>query len=363
MKINYFDGFNHISLNREKTYGISLTRELVSATTKYAGGISVNHMTTRDDLQTLPVAETVKYNLQDYWLSRSFLLDRQSVTRFIIGARYKNNNVFDRPFILPYSYYNLQKYKIFLGSISLSTQRFYKTNLIYSYGRTEDIPYGGLFKVTAGKEINEFKRRTYIGSEVSFGKSNQRIGYLYGTVGLASFLNNTKSEQGVMKISLKYFSNLVPVRDYMIRNFINVNYTRGFDRYIDESIKFTSENGFSGFRNDSIKGGQRISLSLESVLFSPTNFYGFRFALFAWADASFLRPRSSINGNTNVLTGIGFGMRIRNNNFLINTFQIRLGFFPNLPAYSNVSYLSVSGEQLLRPGNFEPGPPSIIPYQ
>ena len=50
---------------------------------------------------------------------------------------------------------------MFLVSAAFSRQKFYKTNLIYSYGQTEDIPYGLLINVTAGKEINEFKERIY----------------------------------------------------------------------------------------------------------------------------------------------------------------------------------------------------------
>ena len=321
-------------------------------------------MTTVANLDySLPVPELVKYNLQDYWLSRSFLINKESVTRIILGARYKNNNVFDRPFIYPYSYYYLQKYRIFLGSVSLSTQKFYKTNLIYSYGRTEDIPYGGQLKLTAGREINEFKERMYFGTDVSVGKSSQSIGYFYGTVGLASFFNETQSEQGIVFFNMKYFSNLWTVRDYIIRNFVNLHYVKGFDRYIDEKITFNSDNGLSGFRNDSVYGGQRFTISLESVVFSPFNFYGFRLAFFGFADASVLRARNPALENNSLLSGIGFGIRIRNNNLLINTFQIRLGFFPNLPAYSSISHLTFSGEQLLRPRTFEPGPPSIIPYE
>ena len=108
-------------------------------------------MYTSEDLDTMPVPAPLKYNLQDYWLSRSFLINKESVSRIIIGTRYTINNVFERPLISPESYYNLQRYKILLGSAALSIQKYTKTNLIYSYGRTEDIPYGALLKFTAGK--------------------------------------------------------------------------------------------------------------------------------------------------------------------------------------------------------------------
>lgn len=360
-----FINFNLYYYNNigENSYGFRLTRDLVSATTKYAGGFSVIQMSTYEDLDSLTIPEPLKYNMLDYWLSRSFLVDKESVSRIIIGARYTNNHVFDRPYILPYSFQNLQKYKILLGSAAISVQKYYKTNLIYSYGRTEDIPHGGLLRVTVGKEFNEFNERTYLGADASLGKSIKYLGYFYAYSGLGAYFNRTKSEQGILLLGMKYFSNLIMVKDYMIRNFLNIDYTRGFARYTDEYISFNRENGFSGFKNDSVSGDQRVTVSLESVVFSPANFYGFRFAFFGFADLSVVAGTNQILDNGNILSGFGLGMRIRNDNLVINTFQFRLGFFPNLPSYSIVNHLVVSGEQLLKPNTFDPGPPSIIQYR
>jgi hypothetical protein len=350
----------------EKTYGFSLDRRFVSSATKYAGGISVRQMSTSVLINNNPVPQPLKYNLQDYWLSRSFLINKEKVSRFIIGARYTNNNVFNRPYILKDSYYSLQKYRMYLGSAAFSIQKYYKTNLIYSYGRTEDIPYGGLFKITLGREFNEFnefRKRNYLGAEVAIGKSSKSLGYFYGSAGLASFVNGSQTKQGLLSLNLKYVSNLITAGNYMIRNFLYFDYTRGFDRNTDEFLIFNDNNGFSGFKNDSITGNQRFLVSLESVLFSPLNIYGFRFAFFGFTDFAFLSGTNEIIGNGFALASIGLGIRIRNDNMVFNTFQLRIGFFPNPPLYSKINHLTVSGEQLLRPNNFDPGPPSIIPYR
>ena len=357
LNISYLDGLGN------KTYGFNLDRKLFSSTTKYAGGISVMRTYTTVDLDTLIGPEPLKYNLQDYWLSRSFLINKESVSRIILGMRYKNNNVFERPLILPESYYYLQKYKIFLASAAFSIQKYYKTNLIYNYGRTEDIPYGGLIKVTAGKEINEFKKRTYLGAEISFGRSSKKLGYIYSSVGFATFLKENYSEQGIFSLNMKYFSNLINVGNNMIRNFVYIDYTRGFDRYVDEFLVFNKKKGFAGLKNDSIRGTQRLSVSLESVLFSPVNLYNFRFAFFGFADFSFLSGTNEILSNGYTLSGIGLGIRIRNNNLVFKTFQVRLGIFPNPPLYSKINNILVSGVQILRPDNFDSGPPIIIPYR
>jgi hypothetical protein len=347
----------------EKTFGFSLTRKLVSSATRYAGGISIQQMYTSEDLDTMAVPVPLKYNLQDYWMSRSFLINKESVSRIIIGARYTNNNVFNHPVITPESYYKFQRYKIYLASAALSIQKYTKTSLIYGYGRTEDIPYGALFKVTAGREFNEFKQRTYLGGEVSFSHSSKSLGYFYFNTGISTYFNTTRNEQGLLCVGMNYFSNLINMGRSKIRNFIYLDYTRGFGRYADECLRFKSDNGFTGFKNDSINGTQRLSVSLESVMFSPVNFYGFRFAFFGFTDFSFLSGTTERLGNGYTLSSLGIGVRIRNDNLVFNTLQIRFGYFPNPPQYSRITSVNVSGEQLLRPSNFDPGPPSVIQYR
>ena len=347
----------------DRTYGFDLSRKLVSSTTKYAGGISVRQMYTNADIDTLKVPAPLKYNFQDYWISRSFLINKESVSRIIIGARYTNNNVFDHPVILPESYQSMQRYFIFLASAAFSIQKYTKTNLIYSYGRAEDIPYGSLIKLTVGREYNEFKQRTYLGGELSFSKSSPRLGYFYTYTGLAGYFNKDRTEQGVLSLGVNYFSNLIDIGTVKMRNFVYLHYTRGFGRYTNENLKFISDNGFSGFGNDSIIGNQRLSLSLESVLFSPVNLYGFRFAFFGFSDFAMLSNAPASLGRGYALTSIGLGIRIRNDNLVFNTLQIRIGYYPVLPVYSNVSPVIISGEQLLHPANFDSGPPAIIPYK
>jgi hypothetical protein len=347
----------------KESYGFRISRDLLSSTTKYAGGISVIHMQTTEDLGSLPVPALLRYNFHDYWLSRSFLIDRNKVSRVILGARYTHNNILNRPEINSESYHQLQDYRLYLASAAFSVQKYYKASLIYGYGRTEDIPYGGLYKLTIGREFNEFKQRSYFASEVSVGKSIPSAGYFYGSLGLSSYFNGSKTEQGMMAISLHHFTNLFPIARSMVRTFVDFDYTKGFNRYTDEFLYFPRDNGFSGFRNDSITGIDRFNISIESVVFSPANFYGFRFAYYGFADFSFLAGAQKNPESYSGLASIGIGVRIRNNNLLFNTLQIRLVYYPDPPSYSKVSNIIVSGEQLLKPANFDPGPPSVIFYR
>jgi hypothetical protein len=357
LNLNYYNGLG------KRIYGFSLIKNLISTTTKYAGGITVRETYTTEDLDTIPIPQPLKINFQDFWVQRSFLINVESATRIIIGARYTNNNVLKKPKIDSNSYYSFQRYKFILGSAALSLQKYYKASLIYNYGRTEDIPYGMLFRLSTGLEMNEFKERVYSEIDISFGQSAERLGYFYGAAGFGTFLRERHTEQGVLQLRMKYFSNLLYLGKYKIRNFVNAEYTRGFNRYTDEYLVIPKKNGFSGFVNDSLRGGQRLILSLESVLFSPVNFYGFRFAFFGFADLAFLGSTKDNITMDGTVSSLGLGLRIRNDNLIFNTFQIRLGYFPDPPQYSRISNFIVSGEQLLRPNNFEPGPPIVIPYR
>lgn len=348
----------------KRTYGVGIDRQLVSSATRYAGGIFIKQTLTTEDLDTLPEPEPLKFNYQDYWLSRSFLLNREKVTRLIIGGRYINNNVFAHPYILPDSYYSLQRYKLFLASAALSVRKYYKANLIYGYGRTEDIPYGGMIDITAGREINEFKQRYYTGIRFSLGDKVRSAGYLYGTAGFSTFFSESNTEQGTFFLRADYFTNLLYIGTHRMRNFIRADYTRGFGRYTDECLLFNNADVFTGFRNDSLRAEkQRLTVNLESVLFSPRKLYGFRFAFFAFGDLGYLFGTNEFFNEGEILSRIGIGLRLRNDNLVFNTLQIKFSFYPNLPLYSKVSNFNVSGERLLDRDNFEPGPPSLLPYR
>lgn len=346
----------------KRTYGASLSKSLLSSTTKYAGGVFIGQTFTTENLDTLLIAQPLKYTYQDYWLMRSFLIDKESVTRIITGLRYTDNNVFQRPLISPNSYHSLQKYKFLIGSAAFSMQKYFKTNLIYSYGRTEDIPEGIMLQLSEGVEINEFKNRTYSGINLSYGHFYNDLGYLNTSAGFGTYFKEHHTDQGVLSLSLNYFSNLVYAGSMKIRNFVNIDYTRGFDRNTEEYLSIEKKNGFAGFSNDSLRGTQRIVLDLESVFFNPINIYGFRFAFFGFADVGFLAGTAEVVSKGRALTGIGLGIRIRNDNLVFRTFQIRLGFFPSPPQNSMIENLVVSGEQLLHSNNFTPGAPAVIPY-
>ncbi len=342
--------------------GGQFSRDFITSETRYAWSASVKTTFTTEDLDTMLTPSPLRFTFQDYWAARSFILDRNSVTRLILSGRYMRNNVFRRPEIDDFSYYRLQNYQLVTGSVAISSQRFINTSLIYSYGRTENIPYGYMIELLGGREKNEFKWRTYAGLKMAYGNLFTGIGYIYAGAGINAFYNQGRTEQGMVNASLRYFTPLMHAGRSRVRTFANIYYTRGFNRYTDECLYLRSSDLVRGFRNDSISGGTRLVFSLEPVLFISKPLLGFRFAPFAFTDIGILVREGLFAGGFYTVPAIGAGIRIRNDQLVMNTLQIRFAWYPGTPPYSVNSWITADGMIRLKPRDFEPDPPGVIPF-
>ncbi|MEE4215586.1 MAG: hypothetical protein V2I34_11005 [Bacteroidales bacterium] len=355
VKLEYKNAF------KRKLAGFNVSRKFFTPYTKYAGGLSVYEVYIMEDLDTLTIPEPVEFNNFDIWLGRSFLLD-DNHTRVVFAGRYVNNNVWSRPEISSNSYYQYQKYKLYLASFSLVSQRFYKSNLIYNYGRSEDIPYGGILELSYGKEFNEFDRRDYLQVNAAFGNFVPNAGYFYWKGLLSTFIKDNTTEQGLLNLNFRYISDLHNLKSYKLRFFATLDYTRGFKRFNDESLVIGDDYGIRGFKNDSLFPDQRLYLNLETVAFSKAFIYGFRFAFFGFADVV-LFSKDRIFESDRMVSGFGVGLRIRNESLIFNTFQIRFGIYPGAPPNSIMRNIHIEGERLLNPPGFDPGPPGISKFR
>ncbi len=357
IELEYSDGLGSTGI------GGVFRRSFTTSETMYSWSASVRMTNTTEDLDTMITPVPLRFIYQDYWGARSFMIDRDNVTRFIVSGRYVNNNVYSRPEIDDFSYYRLQKYQLITASFAVSSQRFINTSLIYSYGRTENIPYGYMLEVMGGRELNEFKYRDYVGLKASIGNIFTRFGYIYGGISFSAFYNHGNTEQGLYETRIRYFTPLIQAGRSKIRAFINLYHTRGFNRYMDEYLYLRNNDLVRGFKNDSVTGNNRIVATFEPVLFTPKPLLGFRFAIFAFTDAGFLIKGGLISGEYTNISSFGAGVRIRNDQLVLNTIQIRFAWYPNRPPYSESSWATVDGLVRLKPPGFEPDPPGVIPYR
>lgn len=346
-----------------ETYGLSFDRNFYTPGVKYAGGLSV-FKTSKPDYFQYPdttIIAPVSFLKSDFWLGRSFSLDRwnsllNSRKSVAFAFRVSNTSVSQRPSFSENQFYIYQDRTLYLSSLTYSSQRFYKSNLIYNYGRTEDIPLGFQIQLVNGFETREFNNRGFAGFNASYANYFSKLGYFYFWVGQEGFVLNKRIEQGMITAKFNHFSALYKFNRFRFRHFVDVEFTKGIHRFKDEYLTINDSYGLKGFYNDSIRGIQRLNIHTESVCFSPWYFYEFRFVFFASAEFSIFGNNKSFWKNP-VYPALSFGIRIRNERLVFNTIELRFFVYPNKPSYSETQLVRVSGEEVLVPQNFENKPP------
>lgn len=361
--LSYYHSFGTEALQ------LNLSRDFFTPNTKYAGGFLFNNTISTVRYVNASVAAflPVEYNHYETWIGRSYKLtkdyfskNRQNIT---FSAKNSIDHYYQRPSVSEFKNYSYQNKEQYLLSVSYTNQNYFKSNLIYNFWKTEDIPVGTMLSFTGGFENNEFKNRYYVGTDFAIGKYLGKFGYVETGFTYSSFLKNHRIEQGVVLANLNYFSNLFVFDRYSLRQFVTIKFTGGINRYYKESINMNNKNGIIGLTNDSVWGNKRLNMDWETDCFTPWKLLGFRFVLFAYANHVWIsRPGDKLL-NVMPYTGFGLGMRIRNPHLVFNTIQIRFTFYPNIPSNSLTTIYNISGEQNYSPANFSPKAPSVTTYQ
>jgi hypothetical protein len=350
-------------------YGVNFTRKFVSYNTKWAGKLSVEKITTiRDIKKTDTTLKDVdlEYFTHDFWLGKSFLIKTSNLkfgnrTRLVLGFRYVYNNFLEGPEVSERYNFQFHNNQIALGSVAFARQKHFKSNLIYGFGKTEDIPIGTLIQFNTGIEKDEFYKRLYFGLKYQNGNYYPKIGYLNINAELGGYSYNNRLEQGAIKIKTQAISNLFYYNQIKLRNFLSASYTTGINRFSDEQVYLNSTNIW-GLESTYLFGMQKLSFNSELVAFSRIHIYNFKFIFFGFADMGMIGPENETIFKQKLYTGVGLGLRIRNENLVFKTFQIRFAFYPSVPVDSERFYFLLSGENYQKPVNYEPTAPSIIDF-
>ena len=359
---------DYLDRYENKFYGFTLRRDFYLPATKYAGQLSyydartpvryLDHSGKYSNITPI----SIRYNQLDVWAGRAFQIGNNLNKNITLSLGTQSLYFRDRPEKSAEFYYRFQNRTTYLASLTYSYHEFYKASLIYNYGRTEDIPYGYKFSVTGGIENNkdEMYARPYIGANFSSGYFIPLLGYLSGSFSYGTFFNKG-IDQGIIDFELKGFSNLYVIENFRHRVFVNLSYTRQLFNRFEDRLIIEGEHGISGFRNDSILGRQRLNLSLEQSFFAPWELYGFRFVFYTFANLSWLGGYDETIIMSNLYSSFGLGIRIRNNRLIFNTLQIQFAYFPNIPKNSNFRYIHFSSEKVMRPLDFMPKAPEVLP--
>lgn len=359
----------YLNYQQTETFNLKLERKFFAYNTKYAGGIEYQNQSTVKDIRktdTIYRDEKISYFEQDVWFGRAFLLqgesDRQKRTKLFAGVRFFRQHYFNQPLVLKEFNYEFHDKILILGSLAYSRQHFYRTRLVYEFGRTEDFPTGALVQINGGYEKAQFFERTYLGAKLAHGIYLNKIGYVQGSIETGGFIRNKNFEQGILNVKTRIISNLHHFQRNKLRHFLGINYSYGINRFRDEYLTFNKEIDIRGLSNNSFNGLQKLSLNSETLLFTNLFIYDFRFAFFFMADLGMIGPTSSNIFENDTYSGLGAGIRVRNENFVFSTFQLKLAYYPLIPEDDPILFLRITGEDKPNQEDYAPLEPGIFDF-
>jgi hypothetical protein len=215
-----------------------------------------------------------------------------------------------------------------LGSMTLFRQNFIKSNYIYGFGTTEDMPYGFNMALTAGWYKQLKLARPYAGLDINqyvATSSGQFIQYFFRTGG---FINKGKMQDVRLMTGGYLFSRLYLYKSWKLREFVRLSYSGLYNRVTSEQLRIDNPYGLNSFGSDSALGKHRISLYAETFMFSRYTLFGFQMAPYVFMNFSLLTPETKKFMKSDLYTGLGGGVRTRNENLIFGTIELRLTYFP-----------------------------------
>lgn len=362
-KLQYTDRWNLNSILAEAS------RNFKTASFRFAGGAMVENATAIRNIELLDTTLSrvqLKYTNTDFWFGRMFRIRRhplQSSSGFHLTGRvnfYKNH---EGPQTSENFLYPFQDKTLLLFSTGYSQRGFKKDNMIHTFGRTEDVPFGYKLELVSGVEYGQYNKRPYFAINVAASRYKERTGYLYALLQFGTFLNRGYAEQGVLKMDLEYFTRLYRYKRFQYRNFINLSYLNGINRFSGEFLSLENRDGIRGLRSDALRGTDKLYIGLESVIFSPYRLLGFRFAFFGSVDLGMISDDNQLFSDPRFYSGIRAGIRIRNDQLVFNTLEISLAFYPGIPADGRANYVSIGSLPRLRFDDLYPVKPTIVDYR
>jgi len=344
--------FVNLSLAYARNYrreGVLLDAEkqFLRTSTRWGGGLTFYRLFRSDrfyENEALAIDSTLNYRSFDMWSGYAFQIGQNTFRdnlQLVLSGRYRNLEFYDRPDPNPEGSQFFANSNFYLASVSLSRRYYIRDHHILGYGITEDIPKGFLHEWVIGFDNNHNASRWYSHLYFSSGNLiNYKPSYMFLSAGLGGFFNANKIEQGQFEINWNYISRRFAMGSQMARQFLKLRYVYGFNRFNQENLLLKNRYGIRGFYSDIVTGKQRLVLTSETVVFLRKSILNFNFALFGFADLGIIGDAEGPILNQDYYTGIGGGVRLRNENLIFRTIELRLSFYPGHPVdASGVGFL------------------------
>ncbi len=353
------------------TRGLAADRPFFSPLAKWAAGVIFVSQVREDTLDAIDQAVIpykLQYNTQDFWAGKALQIfknssDRELITNLIFTARYLRIRYSEKPLEQndPFQIYSDEDF--YLGGISIAARRYVQDRYIFKYGIIEDVPVGRVYSLTAGYQVKDYSRRLYLGMRYSSG-NYYKWGYLSSNLEYGTFFNDSRAEQGIFTAGLSYSTVLFEIGRWKFRQFIKPQMTLGINWLPYDSLTLNDGYGLDGFKSPVLSGTKRLLVTLQTQSYAPWTILGFRFG--PYLNCSFGMIGNDEGGfkNSRVYSQLGLGVLIKNENLVINTFQVSISFYPLIPGMGrNILRLNSINTTDFGFRDFEIEKPGRIKYQ
>lgn len=353
-------------------FSARLDRPFYSVLTRNAGGIGWNKTWNRIALldstgERLGTQRIDPANL-DAWYGRSFPFAKDGTepgrtTNLIASARYYQTRYTYRPSAADDSLGVFSNLSTILFGAGFSARQYYQERFLFRYGAMEDVPEGLLLKLVGGMRWREGDRSLlYSGVEASRGRYHEHFGYLSIGAGYGTFWENGEHTDATMRASFLYFSNLFTAGRWHFREFVRGTVVLGFDKPDFSRLNLNGDQLY-GFRSDLLTGTHKELLTFETVAYAPYNILGFRFAPVLLYGMGTIGNEGDPLFSGRIYHALTLGLLMRNENLLVNTFEVSFSFFPFVPGDQGGVFDSGRFTNFaLRAPSFEFTQPDVVGY-
>lgn len=348
IKNTYISSTLHYMVDGYKNFNKSLSvdRPFFSPLAKWAAGVSFTSQLRNDsiaDQNLVYVPVILKFKTQDYWAGTAIRIFKASagderITNLIFSSRYLRVRYYDKPSeqIDPLHMFSGEDF--YMASVGISSRKYVQDKYLFKYGVIEDVPVGSVFSVTGGYQVRNNSGRPYLGTRFSIGTYNN-WGYISTNVEFGTFLQESHIEQGVLAGGINYFTGLFEIGKWKFRQFVKPQFIIGINRFSYDSLNLNDGFGLEGFHSTLLSGTRRLLLTLQTQSYSPWRFIGFRFGPYLSCSFGMLGDDNGGFKNSRVYSQIGFGVLIKNENLVFNSFQFSVSFYPLIPGRGNNIFL------------------------
>lgn len=352
--------------------GITIERPFYSPLAKWAAGIAINQDYLKDSIQDgneLYRSQDFKYNTQELWLGRAFPIIKSDIitektTNLIVTAGFTNKNYKISPeaSLDPIDFYASEK--LLLSGIGINTRQFIQDRYIFKNGQTEDVPVGRIYGITGGYQYKKSQWRPYLAAQIAFGNYHS-WGFLSSNFEIGSFFKQSKTEQTTIRFQANYFTNLLEIGNWKIRQFIKPQMIIGINRQnsLGDLLTINEDYGIQGF-NSPVYGTQKMVLTFQTQSYAPKQIWGFRLNPFMNYTIAVIGNKNNSIDTNKTYSKIGVGLLIHNDYLVFSSFQLSLSYYPRIP-FSGDNIFKTNAFETSDFGfqNFELAKPKIIPFK